>query len=98
MEAVTAFVEGPLCFVIVYGLLYRKPWTAALQMLVSFGQLYGDVLYFATSLLEGTGSWFRGSLFAICSQASREPERRDCPNAQGWCTRGQSGSTPGFIS
>ena len=53
MEAVTAFVEGPLCFVIVYAMLLRRPWRHVLQLLVSCGQLYGDALYFATSYLEG---------------------------------------------
>ncbi|CAL8461742.1 g1273 [Coccomyxa elongata] len=53
MEAFTAFVEGPLCFVIVYGIIKQKSWRYTLQLLVSFGQLYGDVLYFATTYLEG---------------------------------------------
>ena len=53
MEAVTAFVEGPLCWVIVGGLLARRAWTPALMLAVSLGQLYGDVLYFATALLGG---------------------------------------------
>lgn len=53
MEAFTAFVEGPLCFVIVYGMIKQKSWRYTLQLLVSFGQLYGDVLYFATTCLEG---------------------------------------------
>jgi cholestenol delta-isomerase len=53
MEAFTAFVEGPLCFVIVYAMVKQKPWRYTLQLLVSFGQLYGDVLYFATTYLEG---------------------------------------------
>ncbi|EIE25266.1 Emopamil-binding protein [Coccomyxa subellipsoidea C-169] len=53
MEAFTAFVEGPLCFVIVYGIVKQKPWRYTLQLLVSFGQIYGDVLYFATTYLEG---------------------------------------------
>jgi cholestenol Delta-isomerase len=53
MEAVTAFVEGPACFAVVYGLLYHKAWAQTTQLLVSAGQLYGDVLYFATCMLEG---------------------------------------------
>ena len=56
MEAVTAFVEGPLCWVIVYGALKRRPWVPALVLAVSLGQLYGDVLYFATALLDGESS------------------------------------------
>lgn len=54
MEAVTAFVEGPLCFVILYGMLKQKSWRFTLQFAVSLGQFYGDVLYFATSWYDGT--------------------------------------------
>lgn len=53
MEAVTAFAEGPCCFAVVYGILTRQPWRYTLMMLVSLGQIYGDVLYFATCLIEG---------------------------------------------
>jgi len=53
MEAITAFVEGPLCFVVVYGMLKKAPWRHTLAVLVALGQLYGDVLYFATSWYEG---------------------------------------------
>lgn len=56
MEAVTAFVEGPLCFVIMYGMLKQKPWRFTLQLAVSLGQMYGDVLYFATTCYEGTAT------------------------------------------
>jgi hypothetical protein len=60
MEAVTAFVEGPLCFVVVWGILARKPWRYALAALVSLGQFYGDVLYFATCFHGGAFGWGRG--------------------------------------
>ncbi len=53
MEAVTAFVEGPGCYATVYGMLLQRPWVSTAQILVSAGQLYGTVLYFVTSLLEG---------------------------------------------
>ena len=53
MEAITAFVEGPACFAVVYGMLMRRSWVYTLQILVSAGQMYGDILYFATSVLEG---------------------------------------------
>ena len=53
MEAITAFVEGPGCFAVVYGMLTRRPWVFTAQILVSIGQIYGDVLYFGTSILEG---------------------------------------------
>jgi hypothetical protein len=53
MELVTAFVEGPACFLIVWGLLQRKPWRYVAVILVSLGQFYGDVLYFLTCWHEG---------------------------------------------
>ena len=60
MEAVTAYIEGPLCFVIMYGMMKQKPWRFTLQLAVSLGQAYGDVLYFATTCYEGM-------LSAVCS-------------------------------
>eukprot|EP00878_Enallax_costatus_P009911 GHUV01010348.1.p1 GENE.GHUV01010348.1~~GHUV01010348.1.p1 ORF type:complete len:179 (+),score=35.54 GHUV01010348.1:157-693(+) len=48
MEAVTAFLEGPACLLIVWGMLKLKPWRFTAILLVSLGQLYGDVLYFGT--------------------------------------------------
>eukprot|EP00850_Spirogloea_muscicola_P018326 SM000167S02939 [mRNA] locus=s167:33589:34155:+ [translate_table: standard] len=53
METVTAFLEGPASLLAVYAILKRKPYRHTLQIIVSMGQLYGDVLYFATSYLEG---------------------------------------------
>lgn len=56
MEAVTAFIEGPACFVTVWAILQRKPWAYTLQILISCGQIYGDILYFGTTILEGRES------------------------------------------
>lgn len=53
MEAVTAFVWGPACLAVTYGILGRKPWRLPLMIVVSLGQIYGDVLYYATCWLEG---------------------------------------------
>lgn len=53
MEAVTAFIEGPGCLLIVWGLLKAKPWRYTAVLLVSLGQFYGDVLYFGTCLHGG---------------------------------------------
>lgn len=49
MEGVTAFVEGPACFLILWGLFQRKPWRYTAMMLVSLGELYGVVLYYLTA-------------------------------------------------
>lgn len=53
MEAVTAFAWGPASFVTVYAVLRRLPWRYGLMLIISVGQMYGDVLYFATCFFEG---------------------------------------------
>ncbi|KAK9827057.1 hypothetical protein WJX74_004913 [Apatococcus lobatus] len=53
METITAFVEGPLCFVIMYGIFKKRSWRYTLQIIVSGGQLYGDIVYYGTAYLEG---------------------------------------------
>ncbi|KAJ5090279.1 emopamil binding protein [Penicillium argentinense] len=52
MEAVTAFCWGPLAFFIAYCIAVKHPLRYALQLIISVGQVYGDVLYYATSLLN----------------------------------------------
>ncbi len=53
MEAVTAFLVGPLCFVATHGILKNRPWRWVLSLVVSVCQVYGDVLYYGTCFLEG---------------------------------------------
>ena len=48
-----AMLMGPLSFLCIYGIATRRPWRHTLQMLVSMGQLYGDVLYFMSAHFEG---------------------------------------------
>ncbi|XP_053908159.1 3-beta-hydroxysteroid-Delta(8),Delta(7)-isomerase [Cuculus canorus] len=55
METVTAWAWGPLSFLTFVALLRRHPARYVLQLLVSLGQLYGDVLYFATEARAGWG-------------------------------------------
>lgn len=55
MEAVTAFLEGPGCLLICWAMLKCKPWRFTAILLVSLGQLYGDVLYFGTCIHGGEG-------------------------------------------
>ena len=56
MEAFTAFVVGPMCFWAVLAMVRQHSWRHVLQLVVSVCQLYGDVLYFATTGMEGTGA------------------------------------------
>ncbi|PKY07349.1 Emopamil-binding protein [Aspergillus campestris IBT 28561] len=60
MEAVTAFAWGPLSFLIAYTIAVQHPIRHALQLILSVGQVYGDVLYYATSLFE---LYFHGGEF-----------------------------------
>lgn len=46
------FAWGPLAFLIAYCIVVQHPARHALQLIISTGQIYGDVLYYATSLLE----------------------------------------------
>lgn len=52
-QAITAFLWGPLCPLLVYGIFNAKPWRYTLMVIVSVGQIYGDVLYYGTCYLEG---------------------------------------------
>uniref|UniRef100_A0A674J8A7 EXPERA domain-containing protein n=2 Tax=Terrapene triunguis TaxID=2587831 RepID=A0A674J8A7_9SAUR len=53
METITAWAWGPLSLWTVLAFLQRQPHRYVLQLVVSLGQLYGDVLYFYTEYREG---------------------------------------------
>ncbi|NWJ06385.1 EBP isomerase, partial [Crypturellus undulatus] len=53
METVTAWAWGPLSLVTFVALLRRHPARHVLQLVVSLGQFYGDVLYFWTEARAG---------------------------------------------
>ncbi|MCJ1475425.1 hypothetical protein MMC13_004087 [Lambiella insularis] len=52
METVTAVLWGPLSYVVVFCILSDNPLRYPLQALVSIGQIYGDILYYATSMFD----------------------------------------------
>ena len=43
---------GPLSFLMVYFIVVSHPLRHPLQMIISLGQIYGDVLYYATSMFD----------------------------------------------
>lgn len=43
---------GPLCFVVAWYITTQNPLRYPLQAIVSLGQIYGDVLYYATSMFD----------------------------------------------
>ncbi|NXY40068.1 EBP isomerase, partial [Pomatorhinus ruficollis] len=53
METVTAWAWGPLSFLTFLAFLRHHPARYVLQLIVSLGQLYGDILYFGTEALAG---------------------------------------------
>ncbi|KAF2469794.1 EBDP4, emopamil-binding protein [Lindgomyces ingoldianus] len=52
METITAIFWGPLSFLTAALVATDHPLRYPLQTIVSLGQLYGDVLYYATSLFD----------------------------------------------
>ncbi|KAL1842563.1 hypothetical protein VTJ49DRAFT_4846 [Mycothermus thermophilus] len=54
IEALTAIFWGPLSFLIAYFITTDHPLRHPLTILVSSGQLYGTVLYYATAIFDET--------------------------------------------
>jgi len=52
METITAAFWGPLSFLMMYFIIKSHPCRYPLQAIVSLGQVYGDVLYYATNLFD----------------------------------------------
>ncbi|XHG05808.1 hypothetical protein AWENTII_009021 [Aspergillus wentii] len=52
METITAVCWGPLSFLLAILIAIDHPLRHSVQTVVSLGQLYGDVLYFATSMFD----------------------------------------------
>lgn len=49
---VPQFLWGPLSFVVAWLITTQHPLRYPLQALVSIGQIYGDILYYATSMFD----------------------------------------------
>lgn len=54
MEAVTAVFRGPLSLAIAYCIVVDHPLQHPLQIIVSLGQLYGNIIYLSTSTFNDT--------------------------------------------
>ncbi|TVY45802.1 3-beta-hydroxysteroid-Delta(8),Delta(7)-isomerase [Lachnellula occidentalis] len=52
METVTAFTWGPLCFVVAAFITTNHALRHPLQIIVCVGQMYGLILYYATSMFD----------------------------------------------
>ncbi|KAJ8443781.1 hypothetical protein Cgig2_029686 [Carnegiea gigantea] len=53
VEGITAVLEGPASLLAAYALATHEPYSDVLQVAISFGQLYGCLVYFITAILEG---------------------------------------------
>ena len=54
IEFITAFGWGPLCIVTALLIFIDSPVRHLFQFIISFGQFYGDVLYYLTTLVDGS--------------------------------------------
>lgn len=52
METMTAVCWGPGCLAIAAMIMLRHPLRYPVQLVVSVGQIYGDALYYATSMFD----------------------------------------------
>lgn len=52
METVTAFCWGPMSFLVGWLVIKDSPLRHGLQTIVSLGQFYGDILYYATFFFD----------------------------------------------
>ncbi|KAI9862641.1 MAG: hypothetical protein M1824_001191 [Vezdaea acicularis] len=52
MESITAICWGPLSFALIALITTDHPLRHPIQIIVSLGQLYGDVLYYGTALFD----------------------------------------------
>ncbi|XP_071960164.1 3-beta-hydroxysteroid-Delta(8),Delta(7)-isomerase-like [Antedon mediterranea] len=53
IESITAWTEGPACFLIMYAFLNNAAYRHPLRIIVSLGQLYGTIAYFMVEWLDG---------------------------------------------
>ncbi|XP_072026112.1 3-beta-hydroxysteroid-Delta(8),Delta(7)-isomerase-like [Amphiura filiformis] len=52
IESVTAYIEGPLCFLILWAVVNKASYRNVLQICVAMGQFYGVVIFFITEHLD----------------------------------------------
>lgn len=52
MEAITSICWGPQSFILAFMIMTQNTLRYPFQIVVSLGQLYGDVLYYATSMFD----------------------------------------------
>ncbi|KAJ1971560.1 hypothetical protein H4R35_005190 [Dimargaris xerosporica] len=53
MELITAVFDGPMAFATAYSIYKGSPFRHPAQLMTSLAQLYGNVLYYSTTLFHG---------------------------------------------
>lgn len=53
VEGITSVLEGPACLLAIYAIVTRKSYRHPLQLAICLGQLYGCIVYFVTTWLDG---------------------------------------------
>ena len=53
MESITAFIDSPLSFLVLYAFTVNTPYHYLVQLILYICQLFGDVLYFMTEYTHG---------------------------------------------
>lgn len=53
VEGITSVLEGPASLLAVYAIATRKSYRHPLQLAICLGQLYGCIIYFVTTWLDG---------------------------------------------
>lgn len=56
MEAITALVDGPLCFLVAFAAVNELPWRYPLQLILCVMQIYGLVWFTLQPLFSNTGA------------------------------------------
>eukprot|EP00245_Coleochaete_scutata_P001399 TRINITY_DN1170_c0_g1_i1.p1 TRINITY_DN1170_c0_g1~~TRINITY_DN1170_c0_g1_i1.p1 ORF type:complete len:220 (+),score=26.47 TRINITY_DN1170_c0_g1_i1:94-753(+) len=63
LEGFTAFLVGPLCFLVPLAMARKAAYRHSLQIILSMMQLYGVILYFVSSILEDNKHVSPGALY-----------------------------------
>ncbi|XP_027092329.1 probable 3-beta-hydroxysteroid-Delta(8),Delta(7)-isomerase [Coffea arabica] len=72
IEGVTVVLEGPFCLLTLFAIATKKSYRYVIQLAISLGQLYGTIVYFLTSYLDGdnfAASWFYYYAYYVLANA-----------------------------
>ncbi len=73
MEAITAFVTGPLCLLLAWGIVGQKSWRWSVQVIVCVCQMYGLAWFASHPFFSGTHRQQHDTAIAERAQRSLQP-------------------------